>query len=223
MTCCAAVTRRTAIPAILVALALTASAACSTGGADKGGAGANPTLATEPPRTNPTLATVPPATTTTNPYAVPSVIDVAYVNRVLAGLDAAMGDVTRLVLRTRTIPREAYDRMKAIYHNDERLQLSIDSFQSDMRRNFAGYKPDPGNKVSNVTQLLTITRLCIFARVTRDYSAVGANSSSADTQWVALKPLDPARDPNSYNPTTWAFAYEGYTETRSQPPDPCAS
>ena len=58
------------------------------GGADKGSAGANPTLATDPPRTNPTLATVPAPTTTTNPYAVPAVIDAAYVNRVLAGLDA---------------------------------------------------------------------------------------------------------------------------------------
>ena len=91
MTCCAAVTRRTAIPAVLAALALLASAACSGGGADKGSAGANPTLATDPPRTNPTLATVPAPTTTTNPYAVPAVIDAAYVNRVLAGLDAADG------------------------------------------------------------------------------------------------------------------------------------
>ncbi len=100
MTCSAAVARRTAIPAALAALALLASAACSGGGADKGSAGANPTLATDPPRTNPTLATVPPATTTTNPYAVPAVIDVAYVNRVLAGLDAVMGDAGRSLVRS---------------------------------------------------------------------------------------------------------------------------
>lgn len=60
--------------AVLAALALLASA-CSAGGADNGSAGANPTLATDPRRTNPTLATVP--APTTNPYAVPAVIDEA--------------------------------------------------------------------------------------------------------------------------------------------------
>ena len=43
-------------------------------------------------------ATLPQATTTTDPYAVPAVIDEAYVNRVLAGLDQAVGEVTRLVV-----------------------------------------------------------------------------------------------------------------------------
>jgi len=204
--------RRTAISAVLAVVVLAASAACSSGGPDRSTVGANPTVATEPP-----------TTTTTNPYAVPAVIDVAYVNRVLAGLDAAMGDVTRLILRTRTIPREAYDRMRAIYDNDERLQLAIDSFQSDMRRNFAGYRPDPGDKKTTVTELLTVTRPCVFVRVTRDYTAVGQNSSSADTQWIALRRLDTSRDPHGFNKTQWAFSYEGYTDTRSQPSDPCVS
>src|SRR5687768_15070166 len=69
-----AVFRRTAIPTVLAALALTASVACSGRAADRGSAGANPTVATEPP-----------TTTTTNPYAVPAVIDAAYVDRVLVG------------------------------------------------------------------------------------------------------------------------------------------
>ncbi len=206
--------RRMAIRAVLAVVALTVSAACSGGAADKGsaGAGAGVTVATEPPRT-----------TTTNPYAVPAVIDVAYVNRVLAGLDAAMGDTVRLVVHTRTIPREAYDRLRAIYNDDQRLQLAIDSFQSDMRRGFTGYQPEPGNKVSVVTQLITVAPTCLFARVDRDYHAVSVGSTSSDTQWIALRPLNKVRDPQGYNGTNWALAYEGYTETRSQPPDPCAS
>lgn len=114
--------RRTALPAALAALALLASAACSDGGgASKGSAGANPTLATEPPRT-----------TTTNPYAVPAVIDVAYVNRVLLGLDAAVGDIVRLIIQTRNIPPEALDRLSAVYAEPNRLQRSIDGFQRDI-------------------------------------------------------------------------------------------
>lgn len=214
--------RRTAIPAVVATLALLASA-CSGGTAEKGSAGANPTLATDPPRTNPTLATLPPATTTTNPYAVPAVIDAAYVNRVLAGLDAIRGDVTRTIVSTKTIPRDAYDRMRAMYGTDEWLQLRIDSFQSDMRRAFAGYSPVPGNQVTTITQLISTSSTCIFARATRDYSAVGPGASAtSDRNWVGLKPLDPRRDPHGYNVTSWAFVYDGFPEDRTQPPDPCA-
>jgi hypothetical protein len=217
------VARRTAIPAVLAALALIASAACSNAGAAKGSAGANPTLATDPPRTNPTLATVPPATTTTNPYAVPAVIDAAYVNQVLAGLDAVTGDAVRIVLQTRSIPREVYDRLRAIYSNDRWLQVDIDGLQSDMRRGFDTYRKPPGNQVTTVTQLITVKHDCIFARVNRDYTAIGVNSSATDIQWVALTPLDPNRDIAGYNRTRWSLAYNGYTSTKTQPPDPCVS
>ncbi len=168
-----------------------------------------------------TVATEPAPTTTTSPYAVPAVIDAAYVNRVLAGLDAAMGEVTRLILRTQTIPPEAYARLRSIYGDDEGLQLAIDTFQSDIRRNFASYKPNPGTKLTTVNQLLTSRPTCIFVRVTRDYSPVGLNALTADTQWIAIKPLDQSRDPDRFNPTSWAFAYEGYPPDRTQPPDPC--
>jgi len=168
-----------------------------------------------------TVATEPERTTTTNPYAIPAVIDAAYVNRVLAGLDAITGDVVRLVLKTKTIPREAYDRLRAIYATDDWLQLEIDSFQKDLRNGLTGYRPDPGNAITTATQLITVTPTCVFARVNRDYSAVGTNSTTSDTQWVALRPLSTDRDSQRYNPTTWALAYEGYTQTRNQPPDPC--
>jgi hypothetical protein len=218
-----AVFRRTAIPAVLAALALLASAACSGGdGASKGSAGANPAVATEPPRTNPTLATVPAPTTTTNPYAVPAVIDAAYVNRVLASLDALLGDVLRIVKRTNTIPQEAYDRLKAVYIEPEFLQLRIDSFQRDIREGFRGYRPDPGNKASTVLRILTTRPSCIFVEVRRDYSAVGLNARTS-TEWVALTKHDPSRDPSRYNATPWAMTYDGFPPDRSQPPDPCAS
>ena len=205
-----------------MAVTLLASTACSNGGGDKGSAGANPTVATEPARTNPTLATLPPATTTTNPYAVPAVIDVAYVNKVLAGLDTVLGDVLRLVLRTNTIPPEAYDRLKAVYVDPVFLQLRIDSYQRDIRERFRGYRPDPGNRVSTVVRILTTRPTCIFVEVRRDYSAVGVNARS-DTEWVALTRQDPSRDPSQYNATPWGIAYDGFPPDRSQPPDPCAS
>lgn len=194
----------------LAALLLAASAACRTSSAEKAG----PTA---------TVATEPAPTTTTNPYAVPAVIDAAYVNKVLAGLDAVRGDVTRQILAAHTIPRDAYDRMRAIYADDNWLQLRIDSFQSDIRRNFAGYSATPGNEVTTVVQLLSRNPTCIFARVRRDYSAIGPGASTtSDQNWVALKPLDKSRDAGGYNTTSWALFYDGFPEDRSEPPNPCA-
>jgi hypothetical protein len=208
-----AVARRTAIPAAVAAFALLACAACSGGAADRGSAGAGATV---------TVATEPAPTTTTNPYAVPAVIDVAYVNRVLAGLDAAVGDVTRLIIRTKTISPEAFDRLKALYSNNELFQLVLELLQDQIRTGFTDFKSPPGNQSTVATQLVSAGSTCIFARVQRDFAAVTVSKNPASSQWVSLRPLDKSRDPNGYNPTTWGLIYDGFTKDRSQPANPCS-
>lgn len=195
----------------LAALLLTASSACSPSSADRAGVGN--TVPTEPPRT-----------TTTNPYAIPAVIDVAYVNRVLAGLDAAVGDVLRMVMRTNTLPPEALDRLRALYADPDFLQIKIDGYQRDLREGFKNYNADPGNKRSTVTRIVSAQPSCIFVQVNRDYSSVGVRPlKELDIQWVGLKPIDLSRDARRYNPTPWSYVYDGFPPDRSQPPDPCAS
>lgn len=166
-------------------------------------------------------ATVPPApasTTTTNPYAVPEVIDAAYVNRVLQGLDAAMGDIVRLVIATRDIPPEAVDRVKAVFLDREGQNLELAGLSHDLREGFGAYRENPGDRRSTVTEVLAATPSCVFVRVDRDYSEVGIHQSSKPSrEWIVLKPLDPAQDPHSYNPTPWAFAAIGV----EPPPNPC--
>jgi hypothetical protein len=192
---------------VAVCVCLCAAVACSAGD-DK--AAPSATLGTEPPRT-----------TTTDPYAVPDVIDVAYVNRVLAGLDQITGDVVRLVVRSKTFPREAFDRLRALYASDAGVQRELDLYHRDMERNFSGYRENPGNKTTSVTELITGSRSCIFARVERNFSAVGVNAVTAGVQWVAIQPLDQSRDPNRYNYTGWAYRYEGFSEQRTEPENPC--
>ena len=209
MICSTSVVRRTAAQAV-VGVLLIALAACSSSSSDADRGSAAQTVATEPT-----------PTTTTNPYAVPAVIDAAYVNRVLAGLDGVLGDVTRLLIRTRTFPAEAYDRLKAIYGDNQALQVKLDAYQADLQRQFADYRPSPGNKVTSITKLITSSPRCIFAEVHRDYSAVTGTSTGTNPQWVALKPLDWSRDPSRYNPTSWAFVYDGVQPDRGQPPNPC--
>ena len=166
-------------------------------------------------------ATVPPAPTstpTTNPYALPEVIDTAYVERVLEGLDGAVGDIVRLVMRTRNVPPEVIDRVRAVYLDREGQNVELQSLQHSLRDGFRGFRENPGNKRSTVKNLIAATPTCVFVQVERDYSQVGSlDNAKPSTQWIVLKPLDPAQDPQSYNPTPWVFATEGV----EPPPDPC--
>lgn len=168
-------------------------------------------------------ATVPEAVTTTtaaDPYAVPAVIDAAYVNRVLAGLDAAVGEVVRLVVRTRSFPPEAYERLKAVYADPDALQLEIDGFQIDLSQGLAGLRPDPGLELTTVTRLISAQPACVFAEVERDRSALRSQPGVyRTTLWVALRSVDASVN----NRTRWAFIYNGFQPDRSQPPDPCVA
>ncbi len=167
-------------------------------------------------------ATVPQATTTTNPYAVPATIDEAYVNRVLAGLDQAVGDVLRLVISTTSFPPEAVDRVRALYIGVHR-QLQLDSLTADFQSGFPNYKQPPGNQKTMVTDLMVATPACIFAEVERDYSDVALQVNSASmTQWVVLVPADQFTGRNVFNPTAWVYLYDGLEPDRSAPESPCA-
>lgn len=191
-------------------LAASAAACNSSSGADRGAAGN-------------TVATEPAPTTTTSPYAVPAVIDIAYVNRVLAGLDAAIGDVVRLVYERRTIPPGTLSRLRPLYGNDQLLQLFLDGLQIDLRSGFPNYRPQIGNKSSVVTQLVSARADCIFTQVHRDYSAITTDSSAVvNPQWVALRHSTSGTDQSPPNPTGWVLIYDGFTRDRTQPQNPCA-
>jgi hypothetical protein len=170
-----------------------------------------------------TLGTAAPATTTTDPYAVPPTIDAAYVNRVLSGLDQAVGDVVRLVVRSRNLPPEAVDRLRALYSGDV-LQLRIDSLQDEIRAGLADYQANPGNKKTTAIELISANPTCVFARVARDYSAVTATKDSTpSTQWVALRPRGTDAPGDGYNLTHWLFAYDGFQRDGGPPPNPCVA
>lgn len=168
-----------------------------------------------------TVPTAPALTTTTGPYDRPPVIDAAYVNRVLAGLDAVYGDVTRMVVSTKRIPPEALARLRAMYDDDKAVDFNLNGIQDLLAAGMPGISQSPGNQVTTVVNLITTRSTCLFASAQRDFRAVGPNGLPAFSLWVALVPLNPARDPAHYNATSWAFRYEGFPPDRTQPADPC--
>lgn len=170
-----------------------------------------------------TVPTAPLSTTTTNPYAVPATIDAPYVNRVLDGLDGALGDILRLVFQARQMSTEAVDRVQVLYLNRDDQNLELQELQYQLRNGFSGFKDPPGNRKSTVTDLLAASPTCIFVRLSFDHSAVATKPNlESGSEWMGLTPADPARDPNHYNPTPWAIATEGVMSDGSQPPNPCA-
>ncbi len=160
-----------------------------------------------------TLAPVP-TTTSVDPYAVPAVVDEAYVNRVLAALDAAVGDVVRLVVRERAVTPEAVTRLEAIY-DGEALDLTTRLLRESIARR-AARGPEPGDVRTSVRRLLSVANGCVFAEVERDYSAA-SGLEGRHTEWVVLTPgqrVDP-------NPTPWVVIYDGFEEGFSAPEGPC--
>ncbi|MGH9280556.1 MAG: hypothetical protein ACRD12_20990 [Acidimicrobiales bacterium] len=169
-----------------------------------------------------TVPTAPETTTTTNPFDVPPVIDAAYASRIIDALDAITGDVVRLVVSSKTIPREAFDRIKAQYAHDQNVDRELANYSRELSEGLSVYKPNPGNKKTRVTSVITGSNTCIYVSVERDYSAVGVRGLTSRPEWVALWPLDRRRDPNGYNTTGWAYIYDGFPPQGSQPErNPC--
>jgi hypothetical protein len=197
--------------AVAVGAAVLMFAGCSDGG--DGAIGA-------PSATVPTL---PPQTTTTNPYAIPDVIDAAYVNRVLAGLDAAVGDIVRHLTRSKALPLDTPERLKGLYGNNDSLNIQFGLLQQYERFHLSELPPVPGDRKTSVDDLLFAQRSCIYAAVTRDYSPVVGRSQPSRKEWVALRPLPSGGDPIGVNPTGWVYTYDG-TSPDGQPPrtSPCS-
>lgn len=170
-----------------------------------------------------TVGTAPAAVTTTNPSDVPVEIDVPYLNRILASLDAATGEVVRLVVATKALPREGYERLQALYATDELFDLSLGSLSREISRGVPGYRDPPGDASTVVVDLITGRPTCAFARVSRDYSAVSTVAPPSPAElWVAITPTDPARDQLRLNPVGWAYLYEGTSSSFGPPSeDPC--
>lgn len=168
--------------------------------------------------------TVPLATTTTDPYAPPPVIDAAYVNRVLAGLDQVVGDVVRMVVRDRALTPEAEAYLRAVYSDEgNAFADQRDGLRADVDGGLVDARPNPGNQVTTVSRLVSARGDCIFAQVQRDLSPIVYKPNPELTvQWVGLKPLDRSRDPGHVNPTPWMYVFDGLRKDYSQPEDPCA-
>jgi len=173
------------------------------------------------------LLAIPACTGGSGDASVPATIpaargeEAATVNRILAGLDGVIGDLQRILMRDRRITPEVTDRLKAVYAGPELLN-HIDAFRADVTNGLAGYKDQPGNRVTTVSRLITASPICVFAEVTRDYGPVTAGPARPPSSlYVVLVAKAEADDPRQLNPTPWTMLYDGVQNDGSQPEDIC--
>ena len=185
-------------------------AACSDGG----GSGADPTV--------PTSGSTSSRVEGLDVSVVPERIDEAYLNAVLAALDAVDGEATRIIVRTKRFPPEAADLLNAIYSDEEfarQAELWFASLSHDPA--LAGIRPEPGPRKSTVDRAIDISPGCVWMAIRRDYSAVNFVPGPEETRYLALQPLDRSNDPKQRNATPWMITYDGLLDDETEPSKPC--
>lgn len=147
--------------------------------------------------------------------------EAATVDRVLAGLDGVIGDLQRILVRERRITPEVTDRLRAVYVGPELLN-QIDALRADVANGLVGVKDPPGNRVTTVSRLITVSPICIFVEVLRDYAPVTDGAGPRPVPlYVVLVNKTEADDPKQLNPTPWTMLYDGVQVDGSQPGDVC--
>lgn len=169
-----------------------------------------------------TLPPRPSSTDTSRPdYSVPEVIDVAYVEKVMAALDRVYGDAIRTLARERQITQEFLERLAAIY-GDRFFKLAQDAWVKEAANGLPDLAAVPGDPRTEVTRVSRADRDCIVAEVTRDFGATRTTPPSQPRRrFVALTPLPSERNTKNLNPTPWLLMYDGFTADGSEPGEPC--
>jgi hypothetical protein len=154
----------------------------------------------------------------TNPYAVPSKITPAYVQRVLNALEGVNARATRLIVENHRLVPEAIKVLRSTSTIPEyNLQTRIWSAQ--LSSGLSNYRPDPGPVIDHLVSLIYGTKSCLFASLKRDYSKVQKVPQSSPLTYISL--LRQAARLNSPNPTPWRISFFGYTVSGQAPQDPC--
>lgn len=182
--------------------------ACSPGGADG------------PETTVPTSATTVATTAVADPFAIPALIDAAYVDRVLAALNKVEGDLVRELVERNAVDTSARSRLRAIY-NDPKFEQEFDSLIKLFGRGTAEFKRPPGDRVTTVTEVVSASPACILVRTSSDYSDVVVNpppKEPGEVDVTTLRPTQAEADPENLNPTPWSVSSDESVSAVDAPP-----
>ena len=163
----------------------------------------------------------PPATSsTTVDYSVPDVIDVAYVEKVMAALDHVYGDAIRILAKERQITKEFLEHLAAIYTPSE-FELTQDVWVKDLASGLQGLRAQPGDPKTTIAEVLRAETECVVAKVERSFEETREHADATTPQrFLALVPR--TQTGRALNPTPWLISYDGFEQDGSVPSEPCA-
>jgi len=159
-----------------------------------------------------------PTTSTTVDYSVPAVIDVAYVEKVMAALDHVYGDAIRILAKERQITKPFLEHLVAIYTPSE-FDLAQEVWVKDVASGLRGLRSDPGDPDTTVLELLRAERACVLIKVSRSFAAAREHPDVETPQrFIALVTRQRSAE---LNPTPWLISYDGFEPDGRVPSDPC--
>jgi hypothetical protein len=177
----------------------------------------SPSHAADPPSPSAPASTTAPA----DPYAVPRVITVAYVNSVLKALFSVYGNATRSLVAAHALTPSVEADLRAMYLSpfyEDQIRAAEISLQGAI----SNVRTPPGNPDVTVERLLATSSTCIFIQTKTDLAAVlkeSTPSAASEYYELALKP--PSIDPRDLNPTPWAIGFNVAYQTPTRATDPC--
>lgn len=193
--------------AAVVVLTLVLLAGACSGDDDPGPATtapSAPSASSSPPSSDATSTSAAP---TTDPFAIPEVIDAAYVNRVLEALYRIDGEVTREVLASGDVQPNVIEKISDIYR-DPQLTRELQALPALLEGDRSRFRNPPGDRQVFVTSVVEVASDCIVALVESDFSAVVAIPPPKDPNVVGVVTLAPAStraDGGGSNPTPWSI------------------
>jgi hypothetical protein len=180
----------------------------------------NSTASAGPGATVPRAAST--STTSADPYAIPSPITAAYVQRVLNELDIISGEAIGIVVAQGSLVPDAARQLRAISTSVSFNQQSM-IMLNQIDAGLSNYRVPPGPVRDTVDLLISADRACIFASLTRDFSALEKKPDPSPTTYVVLRPRAPGDDPMNLNPTPWVIDFLGFNKSGAPIANSCVA
>ena len=153
-------------------------------------------------------------------YAVPAVIDKAYIEHVLAGLDHEQGNALRILVKSKNTDDEAWQRKMQSITTDTQFAGEEKYGRLLIKDNFSELRQIPGDPRTMVQKSFIANAGCIFASVNKDFTGqLRITPSDTRQRYIALVPK--SGDFTEENPTPWDFAYDGSQADGGKPESPC--
>ncbi|MCU1460234.1 MAG: hypothetical protein JWO37_309 [Acidimicrobiales bacterium] len=157
------------------------------------------------PKAGNSVPTAAATTTTTDPYAIPATIDVAYVQRVMDAIDPLLGKAAQALVREKSVTGEWAKYARAAL-DDKGLASAKYGAQLELGVNLRDVKPTPGQPRTTVQAIVASGPSCVAARAFRDSSELTTLPHSSGDSNIELRLVQEAWDPENLNPTPWVVS-----------------